>query len=138
MRCSAQPTARRTTSRRRSRRGLPSAPWTSSTRHGHSWRSSRPSRGPGARQGNARGRHKLWIGAYLLALVALGALHYAVRLEFFDFADAYRPPVLRAVTGAIAVVLVLAAREDQVHADNAQRIQARQAASVSASSRPPV
>src|SRR5437868_3922597 len=54
-------------------------------------------------------RHKLWIGTYFLALVALGALHYAVRLEFFDFADAYRPPVLRAISGAMAVVLVLAA-----------------------------
>ena len=54
-------------------------------------------------------RHKLWIGTYLVALVALGALHYAVRLEVFDFADAYRPPVLRAVVSAMAVVLVLAA-----------------------------
>ncbi len=56
-----------------------------------------------------RARHKLWIGTYLLALVALAALHYAVRLKFFDFADAYRPPVLRAVVGAMAVVVVLAA-----------------------------
>jgi small-conductance mechanosensitive channel len=54
-------------------------------------------------------RHKLWIVTYLLALVALGFLHYAVRLKSFDFADAYRPPVLRAVVGAMAVVLVLAA-----------------------------
>jgi small-conductance mechanosensitive channel len=57
----------------------------------------------------AGARHKLWIGTYLLALVALAALHYAVRLKFFDFADAYRPPVLRAVVGAMAVVVVLAA-----------------------------
>jgi small-conductance mechanosensitive channel len=56
-----------------------------------------------------RRRHKLWIGTYLLALAALAALHYAVRLKFFDFADAYRPPVLRGVVGAMAVVLVLAA-----------------------------
>lgn len=55
------------------------------------------------------GRHKLWIVTYVLALLALGALHYAVRLHFFDFYDAYRPPVLRAVTGALAVVFVLAA-----------------------------
>lgn len=54
-------------------------------------------------------RHKLWIFTYLVVLVALGALHYAVRLKFFDFADAYRPPVLRAVVGAMAVALVLAA-----------------------------
>lgn len=56
-----------------------------------------------------RARHKLWIGVYLFALAALAALHYGVRLEFFDFADAYRPPVLRAVAGAMAVALVLAA-----------------------------
>jgi small-conductance mechanosensitive channel len=54
-------------------------------------------------------RHKLWIVTYFLILVALGALHYAVRLEVFDFADAYRPPVLRAVVGAMAIVIVLAA-----------------------------
>lgn len=54
-------------------------------------------------------RHKLLIGTYLFALVGLGFLHYAVRLKSFDFADAYRPPVLRAVVGAMAVVLVLAA-----------------------------
>jgi small-conductance mechanosensitive channel len=54
-------------------------------------------------------RHKFWIGTYVLLLVALGFLHYAVRLKFFDFADAYRPPVLRAVVGAMAVVFVLAA-----------------------------
>lgn len=57
----------------------------------------------------AKRRHKLWVGAYLLALAALGALHYAVRLEYFDFAEAYRPQVLRGVEGALAVVLVLAA-----------------------------
>lgn len=54
-------------------------------------------------------RHKLWIGTYVLALVGLGVLHYAVRLKFFDFADAYRPLVLRAIVGAMTVVVVLAA-----------------------------
>ncbi|MBV9927637.1 MAG: mechanosensitive ion channel family protein [Acidobacteria bacterium] len=54
-----------------------------------------------------RRRHKFWIGTYLFGLVALAALHYAVRLHFFDFADDYRPPVLRAVSGAMAVLLVL-------------------------------
>src|SRR5918993_2433162 len=67
-----------------------------------------------AREGAGRppragGRPKLWIGTYFFALGALGALHYAVRLEFFDFAGAYRPPVLRAAVGAMAVVIVLAA-----------------------------
>jgi len=55
-------------------------------------------------------RHKLWIGTYLLALFALGALHYAIRLKVFDFADAYRPSLLRAVVAAMAIVVVLAAR----------------------------
>jgi small-conductance mechanosensitive channel len=54
-------------------------------------------------------RHKLWIGTYVLVLVGFGFLHYAVRLKFFDFADAYRPPILRAIVGAMAVVVVLAA-----------------------------
>jgi small-conductance mechanosensitive channel len=57
----------------------------------------------------SKARHRLWIVTYFLGLVALAALHYAVRLKFFDFADAYRPPVLRAVVGAMAVVVVLAA-----------------------------
>jgi small-conductance mechanosensitive channel len=56
-----------------------------------------------------RARHTLWIGTYILMLFALGALHYAVRLDVFDFADAYRPPVLRAIVGGMAVVFVLAA-----------------------------
>jgi small-conductance mechanosensitive channel len=56
-----------------------------------------------------RASHTLWIGTYFLVLVALGALHYAVRLKFFDFADAYRPAVLSAVVGAMAVVFALAA-----------------------------
>ena len=53
-------------------------------------------------------RHTLWIGTYVLLLVGFGFLHYAVRLKFFDFADAYRPLALRAVVGAMAVVVVLA------------------------------
>src|ERR1044072_6336835 len=56
-----------------------------------------------------RARHTLWIGTYILMLFALGALHYAVRLDVFDFADAYRPPVLRAIVGGMAVVFVVAA-----------------------------
>ena len=54
-------------------------------------------------------RHKLWIGSYVLMLFAFGFLHYAVRLKFFDFADAYRPPALRSIVGAMAVVFVLGA-----------------------------
>jgi small-conductance mechanosensitive channel len=62
-----------------------------------------------AKQPQRTERHKLWLGSYVLLLVGFGFLHYAVRLKFFDFADAYRPPVLRAIVGAMAVVVVLAA-----------------------------
>src|ERR1043165_92716 len=57
----------------------------------------------------AKRRHKLWIFTYLFALVALAALLYAVRLAVFDFADEFRPRVVRGIYGAMAVVLVLAA-----------------------------
>lgn len=53
-------------------------------------------------------RQKVWIGTYLLALVALGALFYAVRLQVFNFADKYRPVSQRFILGAMAVVVVLA------------------------------
>jgi small-conductance mechanosensitive channel len=56
----------------------------------------------------AQTRHRLWIGTYLLLLVALGVVHYALRLKFFDFAAVYRPPLLRAGVGAMAIVFVLA------------------------------
>ena len=55
-----------------------------------------------------RTRHKLWIFTYLLLLVALGGVYYALRLKSFDFAAVYRPPALRAVTGAMMIVFVLA------------------------------
>src|ERR1044071_3135963 len=63
----------------------------------------------GKRPPRTKRRHKLWVVTYLLALAALAALHYAVRLEYFDFARAYRPQVLSGVEGALAVVIVLAA-----------------------------
>ena len=53
-------------------------------------------------------RNKFWIGTYLLALLALGALFYALSLEFFDFAEKYRPPLQRFTLGAMAAVIVLA------------------------------
>jgi small-conductance mechanosensitive channel len=56
--------------------------------------------------------HKLWAGTYLLLLVALGVLYYALRLHFFDrlpFVAAYLLTVQRAVVGAMGIVLVLAA-----------------------------
>jgi small-conductance mechanosensitive channel len=57
-------------------------------------------------------RHKLWAGTYLLLLVALCVLYYALRLNFFDrlfpFATIYRAPLQRVVAGAMGIVLVLA------------------------------
>ena len=55
--------------------------------------------------------HKFWAGTYLLLLVALGVLYYALRLNFFDrffqLAPNYRTPVQRTVVGAMCIVLVL-------------------------------
>src|ERR1051326_996627 len=57
-------------------------------------------------------QHKFWAGTYLLLLVALGVLYYALRLNFFDRllppAAPYHAPVQRAVVGAMGIVLVLA------------------------------
>ena len=53
--------------------------------------------------------HKFWLGIYLLLMIALGVLYYALRLHFFDFAAAYLPPVERATIGAMGIVLVLLA-----------------------------
>ena len=51
--------------------------------------------------------HKLWIGTYVILLLGLGVLYYALRLKFFDFAAVYRTPAQRAVVGAMGIVLVL-------------------------------
>jgi small-conductance mechanosensitive channel len=60
----------------------------------------------------AEKRHKLWAGTYLLLLIALAVLYYALRLNLFDrvlpFVAAYHTPVQRAVVGAMGIVLVLA------------------------------
>src|SRR5579885_1606899 len=52
-------------------------------------------------------QHKLWAGTYLLLLVALGVLYYALRLNFFDLhlppAAPYQTPVQRAVVGAMGI-----------------------------------
>ena len=61
-----------------------------------------------ARPPSTRRRHKLWIGTYFFALLALAALQYAVRLKFFDFAGDYRALVQRVVYGAMAVFFILA------------------------------
>ncbi len=53
-------------------------------------------------------RHKFFIGTYLLLLVALGVVYYAIRLRYFDFAADYRPAAQRFTLGAVALVVVLA------------------------------
>ncbi|MEI7037724.1 mechanosensitive ion channel family protein [Fulvimonas yonginensis] len=53
--------------------------------------------------------HKLWLGAYVLTLVALGVLFYLLRLDFFGFLGRYLPMARRATVGAMAIVLTLAA-----------------------------
>jgi small-conductance mechanosensitive channel len=52
--------------------------------------------------------HKLFIGTYLLLLIALGGIYYLLRLRFFGFAAKYVPLIQRLTLGAMAVVLVLA------------------------------
>lgn len=61
-----------------------------------------------AKRPQARRHHKIWIGTYILLLVALGVVYYALQLKFFDFAAVYRPPAQRIVVGAMAIVLVMA------------------------------
>ncbi|HEV2861293.1 MAG TPA: mechanosensitive ion channel domain-containing protein [Pyrinomonadaceae bacterium] len=56
-----------------------------------------------------RGRHRFVLGTYAVVLLALGAVLYALRLEFFDFAAVYRPPLQRLVLGAMGVVVALGA-----------------------------
>jgi len=55
-----------------------------------------------------RSGHKLWLGIYALVLVALAALFYLLRLEFFGFFGRYLPMARRATVGAMAIVLTLA------------------------------
>lgn len=65
-----------------------------------------------AKQPPGEKSHTLWLGTYVLLLVALGVLYYALRLNYFDrflgFAAAYRAPAQRAAAGAMGIVLVLA------------------------------
>ncbi|HST51794.1 MAG TPA: mechanosensitive ion channel family protein, partial [Pyrinomonadaceae bacterium] len=56
-------------------------------------------------------RHKFWAGTYLLLLLALGVLYYALRLNLvgglLSFTTVYRTPLERTVVGAMGIVLVL-------------------------------
>src|SRR5690349_4262824 len=54
---------------------------------------------------------KLWIGTYILLILAFGTLYYLIRLGFFGFVGEYAAPMQRLTAGAMAVVLVLAAQK---------------------------
>src|SRR5690348_1973136 len=53
-------------------------------------------------------KHKLFIGTYVLVLIALGGVYYLLRLRFFGFAGRYLPLLQRLTLGVMAIVLLLA------------------------------
>src|SRR5512138_3124568 len=53
-------------------------------------------------------KHKLFLGTYLLTLLAFGSVFYLLRLRFFGFAGRYIPLLQRLTLGVMAIVLVLA------------------------------
>jgi small-conductance mechanosensitive channel len=50
---------------------------------------------------------KVWLGIYLLLLVAFGSLYYLLRLGVFNFTGKYLPLLQRLTLGMMAIVLVL-------------------------------
>ena len=53
-------------------------------------------------------RHRLWLGSYVLLLLALAVLFYLLRLDYFHFIGArYLRMVSRSVVGGMAIVLTL-------------------------------
>src|SRR5215213_2123751 len=52
-------------------------------------------------------KHKLGLGIYVLILLGLGVFYYLLRLDFFDFAARFVPPIQRATLGAMTVVVIL-------------------------------
>ena len=55
-------------------------------------------------------KHKVWVGTYLVILVALGVLYYFVRHNTFGIPDEYLPLADRLNVGLMSVVLVLVIR----------------------------
>lgn len=55
-------------------------------------------------------RHKVWIGSYLLLLLALGVLYWFVRHDVFSFTGDYETLIERLVVGLMGVTLVLIAQ----------------------------
>ena len=60
-----------------------------------------------SKKAKLEGKHKVWLGSYLLLLIAAGALYYVVRLGYFGFSERYQPVVQRASLGLTAIILVL-------------------------------
>jgi small-conductance mechanosensitive channel len=52
-------------------------------------------------------KQKLGLGIYVLLLVGFGVFYYLLRLHYFDFAAAYRPPIQRGVLGAMTIITIL-------------------------------
>jgi small-conductance mechanosensitive channel len=55
-------------------------------------------------------KHKVWVGTYLVLLVALGVLYYFVRQDALGILGDYQPLAERLVTGLMAMLLVLVVR----------------------------
>src|SRR5438270_4110290 len=55
-------------------------------------------------------KHKVWVGTYLIILVALGVLYYFVRHNTFSIPDDYLPLADRLNVGLMSVTLVLVTR----------------------------
>jgi small-conductance mechanosensitive channel len=62
------------------------------------------------KQRKVEAKHKVWVGSYLILLIALGVLYYFVRNSAFGFLGDYQTLAERLVTGLMAVLLVLVVR----------------------------
>jgi small-conductance mechanosensitive channel len=56
-----------------------------------------------------RAHHKFELGGYILAFLGVGTFYYLLRLQFFDFATRYLPPLERIAAGMMVILIVLSA-----------------------------
>ncbi len=56
-----------------------------------------------------RVHHKFELGGYILAFLGVGTFYYLLRLQFFDFATRYLPPLERIAVGMMVILVVLTA-----------------------------
>lgn len=61
-------------------------------------------------QPRVKAKHKVWVGTYLVVLVALGVLYYFTRHNTFGLPDDYVALIDRLVVGLMTAVLVLVAQ----------------------------